>query len=91
MEGRHVDSVVTAPSTAYRNDLLGPTFPAESPDFDLLPDNERREWTLDVLLEHNQEGPVLLILSVRVDERLLNEATQADRARLRLPSTSPAS
>ena len=75
VEGRHVDSMVTAPPTAYRNDLLGRTFPVESLDFDLLSDDERREWTLDALLEHDQEGPVLLIFPVRVDERLLDEMT----------------
>ncbi len=83
--------MVTALPTAHRNDLLGRTLPVESPDFDLLSDDERREWTLDVLLEHDQESPVLLILPVSVDERLLDEATQVDRARLRLPSSSPAS
>ena len=83
--------MVAALPTAHRNDLLGRTFPVESPDFDLLPDDERREWTLDVLLEHDQEGPVLFVLSVRVDERLLDEGAQVDRARLRLPSSSPAS
>ncbi len=83
--------MVAALPTAHRNDLLGRTFPVESPDFDLFSDDERREWTLDVLLEHDQEGAVLLIFPVRVDERLLDEATQVDRARLSLPSSSPAS
>lgn len=84
--------MVTTLPTTCRNDLLGPTFPVESPDFDLLSDDERREWTCDVLLEHDQEGPVLLILPVRVDERLLDEATQAHRGTRRaFPPSGPAS
>ncbi len=65
--------------------------PVEPSDFDLLADHERREWARNAVLKHDEEGAVLLVLAIRVHERFLDEATQVDRARLRLPSSSPAS
>jgi hypothetical protein len=52
---------------ASGDDLVRRAGPVEPSDLDLLADDERREWTRDVLLEHDQEGPVLLVLPVRVN------------------------
>ena len=51
---------------------MGGPGPVEPSNFHLLPDDEHWEGARDAPLERGEESPVLLILPVRVDERLLN-------------------
>ena len=68
---------------------MGCAGPVEPSDVDLFSDNERGERAGDAVLEHDEEGAVLLILSVRiVDEGLLDEAAQANRGARRARSPS---
>jgi hypothetical protein len=77
LEGRHVDPVGATLAPAQTDDLVRCTGPVESSDLDLFPDDERRERARDAILEHGEEGSVLFIFAVRVDESLIDEASEA--------------
>ena len=57
---------------------MGCAGPVEPSDIDLFSDDERGERARDAVLQHDEEGAVLLILSVRIHEGLLDEAAQRE-------------
>jgi hypothetical protein len=53
---------------------VGCAGPVEPSDVDLFSDDECGERSGDPVLEHDEEGAVLLIIAVRIDEGLVDEA-----------------
>ena len=67
---------------------MGCAGPVEPSDVDLFSDDERGERAGDAVLQHDEEGAVLLILAVRIDEGLLDQAAQVNRGPRRARSPS---
>jgi hypothetical protein len=81
LQGGGVDPVGAALAPAQCDDLVGRASPVERLDVDLFPDDQGRERARGAILKHDEKGSVLLILPVRIDESLLDEAAQAHEFR----------
>ena len=75
LERGDVDPVAAALPPADGYDFPTGAVPIETAHLDLFTDDARVEGTGHVLVKHDQEGAMLFVLRIAVDQRLLDQRT----------------